>query len=153
MNMEPLLETILEGDLFTKQEIVRLLGVDGAERVKLFEKAAAVKREHVEDKVYFRGLVEYSNCCEKDCYYCGIRRSNRNVGRYAMTEKEVLEAARYACQERYASMVIQAGESSSVAFTRRITRLLKKIGALSGNSMGITLSLGEIGRASCRERV
>ncbi|MDR2129743.1 MAG: [FeFe] hydrogenase H-cluster radical SAM maturase HydE [Odoribacteraceae bacterium] len=134
----------------SKEEIVGWLRARGEERAWLFAQAARIKREHVGNSVYLRGLVEYSNRCAKNCYYCGIRRSNPRVRRYTMTDAEVIEAARYACRAGYASLVIQGGELSSTRRAREITRLLEKIGAATGNSLGITLSLGEQPRETLR---
>jgi biotin synthase len=128
---------------FSKDEIVALLQTDGADRQLLFERALEVKLHEVGNKVYFRGLIEFSNVCSKDCYYCGIRNSNQNVKRYTLTDDEVLNAARFAFENNYGSIVLQSGENSSSAFTSRIERLIKEIKKLSNDQLGITLSLGE----------
>jgi biotin synthase len=90
-----------------------------------------------------RGLIEYSNVCIKDCYYCGIRKSNKNQQRYTISDKEVLESAAYAIINNYGSIVIQAGERNDAVFTAKITNLLKEISQMSNGKLGITLSLGE----------
>jgi biotin synthase len=131
----------LESDTFSKEDIVLLLCSQGVEQAALFEKAAEVKRNYVGNKVYFRGLIEYSNHCVKNCYYCGLRKDNKNITRYTLTEEEVLAAADFAERERYASLVLQSGEISSPKFTDQITHLLHKI--LQKTNLGITLSLGE----------
>ena len=48
------------------------------------------------NKIYTRGLIEFTNYCRNDCYYCGIRRSNRNASRYRLTKEEILQCARMA---------------------------------------------------------
>jgi biotin synthase len=128
---------------FSKEEIVVLLQSDGTDRQLLFEKALEVKLREVGNKVYFRGLIEFSNVCSKDCYYCGIRKSNEQVKRYTLNNDEVLAAARFAHENNYGSIVLQSGENSSSAFTSRIERLIKEIKKLSSDRLGITLSLGE----------
>ena len=145
------ISTILNSNLFSKQDIITLLQTEGEDKAALFAKSAEVKRQYVGNKVYFRGLLEYSNICKKDCYYCGIRGSNRNTARYTMTEEEVLEAVRYAYSERYASLVIQAGEVSNSEFVHKITELLYKIKEITNNEMGVTLSLGEQSRETLLE--
>jgi biotin synthase len=135
----------------SRGEIVRLLSAVGAERSRLFARSSAIKRERVGNKVYFRGLLEYSNRCVKECLYCGIRGSNPRVHRYTMMEGEVMEAARYALAAGYASIVIQGGEIASPARTREITRLLERIGEATDNRLGITLSLGEQSRETLEE--
>jgi biotin synthase len=132
---------ILKLDTFSKEDIVSLLCSQGIEQTVLFEKAAEIKRKYVGNKVYFRGLIEYSNGCVKNCYYCGLRNDNKNITRYTLTEEEVLAAADFAERERYASLVLQSGEVSSSKFTAQITHLLHQI--MKTTNLGITLSLGE----------
>jgi biotin synthase len=146
--MNTTVDTVLNSNTFSKEELLVLLRSEGEQRIKLFEKASEIKRDYVGNIVYFRGLIEYSNRCVKDCYYCGIRRHNETIARYTLTEEEVLHAVEYAYKERYASLVIQGGELQSSRFTDEITRLLYKIGEITQESMGITLSLGEQSRES-----
>lgn len=105
---------IIEQEDFSRKNLAYLLEATGGERSVIFEKAADVKQEYVENKVYFRGLIEFSNICAKDCFYCGIRRHNRKVDRYYLSGKEVLEAARFAWKEGYGSLLIQSGERKVV---------------------------------------
>ncbi|MCF8335144.1 MAG: [FeFe] hydrogenase H-cluster radical SAM maturase HydE [Bacteroidales bacterium] len=128
---------------FSKEDIIQLLQAEGNDKTKLFERSARIKSQFVGRKVYFRGLVEFSNICSKNCYYCGIRRANGNTERYNLTDDEILDAVRFVHENRYGSLVLQSGEVSSPRFTRRITRLLQKIQEISGGTMGVTLSLGE----------
>ncbi len=136
-------EEILARGRFEKGELVRLLQSQGPDRLKLFEKAKEVKATHVGNKVYFRGLIEYSNRCRKNCYYCGIRAGNKQYLRYRMTDAEVMEAVLFARENRYASIVIQSGEQSSKAFSSKIESLLKEIHRQTGGTLHVTLSLGE----------
>lgn len=128
---------------FSYADVVYLLKTEAEERRKLFQKADEVKSANVGNKVYFRGLIEYSNICSKDCYYCGIRKSNKNVTRYRLTEEEVLNAVKYAYEQNFASIVLQGGEVDSPKFTEEIESLLKKIMQITNGEIGITLSLGE----------
>lgn len=137
------IQELLQKDDFTKAELVELLNADDAGRKLIFAKAAEVKEKYVGNKVYFRGLIEFSNICAKNCYYCGIRSGNKKLNRYYVSEAEVLEAVKYAYENKYASLVIQAGERSNKRFVDSITQMLHKINAMTNNEMGITLSLGE----------
>ncbi|MGM0531791.1 MAG: radical SAM protein, partial [Bacteroidota bacterium] len=130
-------------DNFSKEDIIQLLQAEGDDKTMLFERSARLKSQFVGRKVYFRGLVEFSNICSKNCYYCGIRRANQKTERYDLTDDEILDAVRFAYENRYGSVVLQSGELSSPAFTRRISRLLQNIQEISGGTMGVTLSLGE----------
>jgi biotin synthase len=144
------IEKIVTGQDFTKEEIVELLKTKGEERVLLLKKAQKVKEEIVGRKVFLRGLIEFSNICSKDCLYCGIRKSNKNVVRYTATDDEILAACRFAWENRFGSVVLQSGENASPAFVKRIEQLLKKIKQLSNNELGITLSCGEQTRETYR---
>ncbi|MDR2906645.1 MAG: [FeFe] hydrogenase H-cluster radical SAM maturase HydE [Bacteroidales bacterium] len=123
-----------------KSELIDYLASDGAE---LFEKAKRIKAATVGNKVYLRGLIEYSNRCVKNCYYCGIRAGNSKVVRYEMDDASVLEAVKYAHDRNFGSIVLQSGERQSREFTLHIEALLKQIMHITNNEMGITLSLGE----------
>lgn len=136
-------EQILNQDQFSHADLVALLKAEGDDRTKIFEKAAAIKKEFVGNKVYFRGLVELSNICSKNCYYCGIRRGNKNVDRYFVTEEEVLAASVFALENGYGSMVIQSGERTDKVFIDKVTSILKKIKEISEGKLGVTLSMGE----------
>jgi biotin synthase len=134
---------ILQNTEFNQGELVRLLLAEGEERKQLFQRAQAVKLENVGNKVYFRGLIEFSNICSKDCLYCGIRKSNEKVVRYEATDTEILDACRFAWKNRFGSVVLQSGELSSNHFIQRVDRLLRKMKEMSNGELGITLSCGE----------
>ncbi len=142
------IEEILQKERLEKPDLIALLSAEGEEKKQLFRYAAQVKQEHVGNKVFFRGLIEFSNICSKDCYYCGIRKSNKKVSRYNLSDEEILEAARFAHESNYGSLVLQGGEIDSPKFTERIERLLQEIKKLSDGGLGITLSLGEQSRAT-----
>ncbi|MFA5329397.1 MAG: [FeFe] hydrogenase H-cluster radical SAM maturase HydE [Prolixibacteraceae bacterium] len=136
-------QEILLQTKFSHEDLVTLLLADGNERELLFEHAQNVRLKHIGNKVYLRGLVEFSNVCAKDCLYCGIRKSNEKVIRYKLSDDEILDACRFAWQNRFGSVVLQSGEISSPAFVKRISLLLKKIKEISDGELGITLSCGE----------
>lgn len=133
-----------------KSQIIELLQAEGAEQEELFRIAREIRDSLLGNIVYFRGLVEFSNVCAKDCYYCGIRRSNSSVVRYDIPDEEILEACRFAWSKGFGSVVLQSGELSSPAFVKRVDRLLREIKAFSNNELGITLSCGEQTRETYR---
>lgn len=134
---------ILKQESFERDDLITLLETKGEDRTSLLKRAKDVKLREIGNKVYFRGLIEFSNICSKDCLYCGIRKSNEKVVRYEASDEEILEACRFAWENRFGSVVLQSGELSSPAFVKRIDGLLKKIKQLSNNELGITLSCGE----------
>ncbi|MFH0999410.1 MAG: [FeFe] hydrogenase H-cluster radical SAM maturase HydE [Bacteroidota bacterium] len=134
---------ILKTRNFTPENLVLLLNSNATERKELFKHSAEIKREEVGNKVYFRGLIEYSNRCAKDCFYCGIRSGNKQITRYQLTEKEVLDAANYAYEQGFASVVIQSGERADRVFIKKIESLIAQIKKIGDGSLGLTLSCGE----------
>jgi len=134
-----------------KQITEKLSLSDPVSLTALYTEANTIKTSTIGNKVYLRGLIEFSNICIKNCYYCGIRRENQAVKRYELNDVEVLSAVNFAWKNRYGSVVLQSGEQQSAHFTRRITRLLHEIKAFTNNELGITLSCGEQTAATYRE--
>ncbi|MBF0365675.1 MAG: [FeFe] hydrogenase H-cluster radical SAM maturase HydE [Oligoflexia bacterium] len=128
----------------TLDEIVSLLEYDRTRAEhELFPLARKVKEESVGNTVYFRGLIEFSNYCHKNCLYCGLRRENRRVARYDIPDEEILAMARFAREHNYASIVMQSGERSDAHFVERVEKLLAAIIKESAGELRITLSCGE----------
>ena len=124
-------------------DIIQLLQSKGEDEKMLFDFSGKIKQKNVGNTVYLRGLIEFSNICEKDCYYCGIRKSNTNVHRYSVSDDEVLESIQFAYDKGYGSVALQSGEIRSKAFTEKITRILQKTTKLTNGELGVTLSCGE----------
>ena len=137
------IEAILSKTFLEREDLEALLSAGEEDTAAIYRKAGEVKKEYVGNKVYLRGLLEYSNYCSKNCLYCGIRSGNSRYTRYEMTEDEVLDAARYAWENRFASIVIQSGERSDEGFVGKIERLIRRIQTMAGNELHVTLSLGE----------
>lgn len=137
------IDELLSKKKLSKDDIILLLQTNEEDRNKLYTKAAQVKEQYVGRKVYFRGLIEMSNICRKNCFYCGIRAGNTNTSRYNLSDEEVVEAAIFAWENKYASIAIQTGEVDNEPFINRITNLLEKINKATKGELGITLSMGE----------
>ena len=82
--MEKIAQKFLENQNLNKEEFVKLIRCahDPEVRELLAERALELRKKYYGDKVYTRGLIEFTNYCKNDCYYCGIRRDNRNAKRY-----------------------------------------------------------------------
>ena len=138
------LNKILTCNTFSKEDIVTLLSVKSeAERKLIFKKAESIREKSVGRNIYLRGLIEFSNICEKNCLYCGIRAGNTLVERYTVSEKDVMASVKHAIDRNYGSVVIQSGERTDEEFIEMIDSLIKKIKTLSDGKLGITLSCGE----------
>ncbi len=138
---ELLLRATAHPHALSRVELARLLSTESPDEcAALFAAASAVKVRAVGRRVAIRGLVEAGNICAKDCYYCGIRRSNSNVTRYQLEAHEIVHLAETAKALGYGSLVIQSGECESEAHTVFIEDVLRRLAPLD---LGITLSLGE----------
>lgn len=136
-------KNILDKALFSSEDIVYLLKCQGDEKKLIFAKSSETKDRYIGRKVWLRGLIEFSNICSKDCLYCGIRKGNKNLTRYNLSDDEILVAAQFAYDNGYGSIALQSGELESPNVTDRIERLIHRIKDLSGGTLGITLSVGE----------
>ncbi len=125
----------------TRPEIAELL--DRSDPTELFRAAYGVKLRYTGRMVFLRGIIEFGNYCAKDCFYCGIRRSNREVKRYCLSEDDIVRMAVWAFEQRYGSIVLQSGELESEENTAFVERVLQKIRVVTDGKFGITLSLGE----------
>jgi biotin synthase len=137
-------EALANEKKLSRKDIIFLLSLSEKEDLEtLYEAAYAIKARHVGKKVYFRGIIEFSNVCRKNCYYCGIRKDNRNLTRYSMSVDEIVESARWAHEAGYGSVVLQSGERKNKTFARFIEKAVNRIKQVSSGKLGITLSLGE----------
>ncbi len=127
----------MTNDTLDRSSIIELLTVTPAD--ELYRRADEVRREAVGDDVHLRGLIEFSNICRNDCLYCGIRRGNRQVQRYRMTEEELVETAKRAAALGFQTIVLQSGED--LHFDQaRMCRIIEQIKRLD---VALTLSVGE----------
>jgi biotin synthase len=119
---------------------------DDSFRQDLAQKADVVRREVYSDKVFVRGLIEFSNYCKNDCYYCGIRKSNKKVKRYRLEKEQILACADLGYKLGYRTFVLQSGED--LYFTdEKIADIVEGI-KNKYPDCAVTLSLGERSRQS-----
>ena len=134
---------------FELEDIVTLLSLQDPQEIEVLSKSAEVRLlQERGNAVYFRGLVEFSNICTCDCYYCGIRKSNTGVQRYLLQKEQIVEAARWCAQQGYGSIVLQSGErrdESFIDFVEDVVRSIKEATRSPGLplGLGITLCVGE----------
>ena len=141
--MEKILKKI-EEDSLTRDDLIKLLELnDEKDIAALYAKAYDEKLKQVGKKVYFRGIIELSNICDKDCYYCGIRKSNENVERFKIPKEDIITSAIWAYENNYGSIVLQSGELQNDNFTNYIEEILLAIKDKTNGELGVTLSLGE----------
>ncbi|MDR0878221.1 MAG: [FeFe] hydrogenase H-cluster radical SAM maturase HydE [Treponema sp.] len=113
---------------------------------KLFAEARKVREEYYRTDVYFRGLIEFTNYCKNDCFYCGIRAGNQSIERYRLTLEQILNSCRVGDLLGYQTFVLQGGEDPY--FTdERILEIVENIRKTYPDH-AITLSIGERSRES-----
>jgi biotin synthase len=112
----------------------------------LFDRARAGRHGVYGTDVYMRGLIEFTNYCRNDCYYCGIRKSNRDADRYRLTQEQILECCAAGHELGFRTFVLQGGEDPFYTDDRiaDIVRSIKK----AHPDCAVTLSIGEKSRES-----
>jgi biotin synthase len=124
------------------EEILNIINTEDSEKIEsLFLQARKVREEIYGKSVFIRGLIEITNYCKNDCYYCGLRRSNQKLKRYRLSTQEILNCCRDGNQLGIKTFVLQGGEDPW--FTRE--RVCEIVSAVRSEfpDHAITLSLGE----------
>lgn len=121
-----------------KQELVSILKDDSSDAI-LFAAANEVRKKYVGDEVHLRGLIEFSNICKCNCFYCGLRKDNASVQRYRMSVDEIISLAGKAKDYGYKTVVLQSGED---AFFDK-EKMCKVISSIKALNLALTLSIGE----------
>lgn len=125
-------------------ELIQLLrSTDTSVLEDLYAQARQVRHEQYGRAVYIRGLIELTNICRNDCYYCGIRRSNREISRYRLTQEDVLACCAEGYRLGFRTFVLQGGEDPYWT-EERIVTLVQRM-RTGFPDCAITLSLGEWG--------
>ncbi len=144
-------EKLIQGQNLTREDYVQLIhqSTDPLAVRRLREAAVAIRRSYYGDKVYIRGLIEFSNYCKNNCYYCGIRRDNLNAHRYRLTKEEILDCCRQGYALGFRTFVLQGGEDPHFTDERMadIIRSIKE----AHPDCALTLSIGEQSYDSYRQ--
>lgn len=124
-----------------KSEIVQLLENDTI-NTELFCAADRVRAKYVGNEVHLRGLIEFSNICGRNCFYCGLRYDNKKAERYRLSEQEILDFVHKAVEYGYKTIVMQSGEDKFFS-AEKLGDIIKKIKNGNDNPPALTLSIGE----------
>lgn len=129
-------------------EEFRMLLTERSKETDLYarEQADQVRQQVYGNEIYVRGLIEFTNYCKNDCYYCGIRRSNSNAARYRLTPEEILSCTESGYALGFRSFVLQGGEDAFYT-DLLLCDLIQKIKTRHPDC-AVTLSLGERSRES-----
>ena len=143
--MEQLIETLRTQRDLSDEELTALITRESDDK-DLFAAADAVRREHYGTDVFLRGLIEFTNVCQNDCYYCGIRKSNAQAQRYRLTQEQILHSCENGYRMGFRTFVLQGGEDPRNT-DAWVCSMVDKI-KTAHPDCAVTLSIGEQSRAS-----
>lgn len=140
--MKGLIDKLERERRLSEPEFVALIeGRDEQTAQVLRQKAVALRKINYGTDVYLRGLIEFTNYCKNDCFYCGIRRSNRQAERYRLTAEQIMDCCRTGYALGYRTFVLQGGEDPWYT-PERIEALVRGI-KREWPDCAVTLSVGE----------
>jgi len=109
--MQSLIDKLHKEKTLQKDELITLLtSVTEKDKKYLFSRARALADEFFGNRIYVRGLIEFTNYCKNDCYYCGIRKSNLKADRYRLNKEEILSCCEQGYGLGFRTFVLQGGE-------------------------------------------
>lgn len=147
MNLHELIDRLHKEHTLTRGEFITLIKERDEENA--YYLASLAREEAVKiygNGVFPRGLVEFTNYCKNNCYYCGIQGSNQHANRYRLSKDEILSACENGYQLGYRSFVLQGGEDphySDNVMVPIVSEIRKRY-----QDCAITLSLGERSKES-----
>ncbi|KPU45209.1 biotin synthase [Oxobacter pfennigii] len=140
--MKTLIDKLERYRILDREEFLELLECPSDEDANyLFERARFVKHSVYGHDVYMRGLIEFTNYCKNDCYYCGIRKSNLKADRYRLTREQILECCAMGYELGFRTFVLQGGEDMHYN-DKKITDIVRSI-KKNHPDCAVTLSIGE----------
>lgn len=136
------LKELYEMNNLPKDDMIWLLeNLDEGAKVLLFDYARKTRFKYYRDSVFMRGLIEFSNICSRNCFYCGIRGSNKNADRYRLTKDEIINCCKEGYELGYRTFVLQGGEDKWFTASK-IGDIVSSIKDLFPD-VAVTLSVGE----------
>jgi len=140
-----LIDNLISGGHLTSSQYRQLLVTNDQKAIEyLYKSARNCSKQVFGNRIYLRGLIEISNVCHNNCYYCGIRCGNGSITRYTLSQQEILSACEQGYNKGFRTFVLQGGEWDE-AYSQRIGNLISEIHS-SWHDCAITLSLGEHSR-------
>ena len=145
LDLTTTIEHLYSGTPVYKNELIDLLKCEDPQIIELLRRRAdTVRWENYGTDVYIRGLIEFTNYCKNNCYYCGIRRDNGNAIRYRLTTEEIMSCCEEGYKLGFRTFVLQGGEDGF--FTRdKICHIVASI-KNKYPDCAVTLSIGEWSR-------
>ncbi len=137
------IQRLIDGQDFTREDYIELLQFIDDENAAAYlaKEAVKIRQKYYGNKVYTRGLIEFTNYCKNDCYYCGIRLNNKDAMRYRLTKEQILSCCENGYGLGFRTFVLQGGEDPY--FTdEKMVDIIESIKA-SYPEVALTLSIGE----------
>ena len=142
MNNRELIEKLKKERALSKEEFTQLISTYTDEDREYAAKLARAEADRVfGNKIFVRGLIEFSSYCKNDCLYCGLRCSNKNAERYRLSKEEILKCCEEGYELGFRTFVLQSGEDGY--YTDEILCDIVKSIKSAHPDCAITLSLGE----------
>jgi len=140
--MREIIDRLYNERILNQEEFGRLLETtDEFDMQYLFKRAREVSKKHFGNKIYIRGRIEFTNYCRNDCYYCGIRKSNRNADRYRLSKDDILKCCENGYELGFRTFVLQGGDDPWYS-DEKLIDIISDIRAKYADC-AITLSIGE----------
>lgn len=138
-----LAEKLIRQQELTKEEYVELLKQYDNKEVaeRLAQEAVRLRKENYGEKVFIRGLIEFTNYCKNNCYYCGIRGGNKNAIRYRLSKEEILSCCENGYELGFRTFVLQGGED--LHYTDELMADIVREIKQKYPDCAVTLSIGE----------
>ncbi len=149
-SLKQLVDKLEENKTLSKEEFISLLQGHRDKELEeyLFEKSRRARHHYYGNEIYIRGLIEFTNYCKNDCYYCGIQKSNPHINRYRLTKEELLSCCASGYELGFRTFVLQGGEDGYYSDDRMVDIIASIKEAYP--DCAITLSIGERSRESYR---
>ena len=139
--MQRYIDELFSNKLFDEEKLLFLLNNYYKYSNYLFEKSNLLQHKYYDNKIFVRGLIEFTNCCKNNCFYCGIRKDNNNLARYRLCKDDILLCCNEGFNAGIKSFVLQGGEDSSYTVDE-IAGIVRTIKA-AHSGVAVTLSFGE----------
>lgn len=140
--MKKIIDRLYDERILSREEFKRLIEISEEDDVQyLFARAREASKKHFGNKIYIRGLIEFTNYCRNDCYYCGIRKSNRNAERYRLDKEDILQCCSNGYELGFRTFVLQGGDDPWYS-DEKLIDIISHI-RVQYPDCAITLSIGE----------
>ncbi|MGN1467484.1 MAG: [FeFe] hydrogenase H-cluster radical SAM maturase HydE [Ruminococcus sp.] len=145
--MQKLIDKLRREHTLLPDELLQLVKTQDKDALEYLRSSAEEQRQEFYGRdIYIRGLIEFTSFCKNDCYYCGLRKSNKNAQRYRLSKEQILDCCKQGYELGFRTFVLQGGEDAFYT-DDKITDIVRAI-RKSYPDCAITLSIGEKSRES-----